>query len=179
MPARRAIPMLPEEAGTHVVTDRHRHCEGSRDDVADGQVLPVQVGRPHPDAARVIDQSGHDDAYRATGCVESRDDLGHGVGEAVPQLRGSGADLVAQHPTVIADQGSLDPGPTNVDADHREGEHTYDFMAGARGVRLAEAGLQFSAEGRRVVLDEIPLSSEKPESAFQDRVTENLAAVAS
>ena len=36
-----------------------------------------------------------------------------------------------------------------------EGEHEYDFMAGARGVRLAEAGLQSSAEGRRIELDEI------------------------
>lgn len=33
-----------------------------------------------------------------------------------------------------------------------DGEHPYDFMAGARGVRLAEAGLQSSAEGRRVEL---------------------------
>ncbi|OFE14293.1 oxidoreductase [Humibacillus sp. DSM 29435] len=36
-----------------------------------------------------------------------------------------------------------------------EGEHPYDFMAGARGVRLAEAGLQSSAEGRRIELEEI------------------------
>jgi predicted dehydrogenase len=33
-----------------------------------------------------------------------------------------------------------------------EGEHPYDFLAGARGVRLAEAGLRSSAEGRRVDL---------------------------
>jgi predicted dehydrogenase len=31
-----------------------------------------------------------------------------------------------------------------------DGDHAYDFLAGARGVRLAEAGLQSSAEGRRV-----------------------------
>jgi predicted dehydrogenase len=36
-----------------------------------------------------------------------------------------------------------------------EGEHPYDFMAGARGVRLAEAGLQSSAEGRRIDLEEL------------------------
>lgn len=36
-----------------------------------------------------------------------------------------------------------------------EGEHPYDFMAGARGVRLAEAGLRSSAEGRRIELEEI------------------------
>lgn len=36
-----------------------------------------------------------------------------------------------------------------------EGEHPYDFMAGARGVRLAEAGLQSSAEGRRIELGEL------------------------
>jgi predicted dehydrogenase len=36
-----------------------------------------------------------------------------------------------------------------------EGEHPYDFMAGARGVRLAEAGLQSSAEGRRIDLGEL------------------------
>ncbi|MGI8418619.1 MAG: Gfo/Idh/MocA family protein [Nakamurella sp.] len=36
-----------------------------------------------------------------------------------------------------------------------EGDHPYDFMAGARGVRLAEAGLQSSAEGRRIELAEI------------------------
>ncbi len=34
-----------------------------------------------------------------------------------------------------------------------DGEHPYDFLAGARGVRLAEAGLTSSAEGRRVALD--------------------------
>ena len=33
-----------------------------------------------------------------------------------------------------------------------DGEHPYDVLAGARGVRLAQAGLQSSAEGRRVVL---------------------------
>jgi predicted dehydrogenase len=33
-----------------------------------------------------------------------------------------------------------------------EGEHAYDFLAGARGVRLAEAGLQSSAQGRRIEL---------------------------
>jgi predicted dehydrogenase len=38
-----------------------------------------------------------------------------------------------------------------------DGEHTYDFLAGARGVRLAEAGLQSSAEGRRIDLSEISL----------------------
>lgn len=36
-----------------------------------------------------------------------------------------------------------------------EGDHPYDFMAGARGVRLAEAGLQSSAEGTRIELGEI------------------------
>ncbi|WP_020393123.1 Gfo/Idh/MocA family protein [Kribbella catacumbae] len=36
-----------------------------------------------------------------------------------------------------------------------EGEHPYDFLAGARGVRLAEAGLQSSAEGRRIELGEL------------------------
>lgn len=36
-----------------------------------------------------------------------------------------------------------------------EGEHPYDFMAGARGVRLAEAGLQSSGEGRRIALSEL------------------------
>ena len=46
-----------------------------------------------------------------------------------------------------------------------EGEHTYDFMAGARGVRLAEAGLQSSAEGRRVALSEIPLDAETAAAA--------------
>lgn len=33
-----------------------------------------------------------------------------------------------------------------------EGNHPYDFMAGARGVALAEAGLKSSAEGRRIEL---------------------------
>jgi predicted dehydrogenase len=35
--------------------------------------------------------------------------------------------------------------------------HPYDFLAGARGIQLAEAGLQSSAEGRRVKLEEIVL----------------------
>ncbi|MEW1958473.1 Gfo/Idh/MocA family oxidoreductase [Kineococcus sp. NPDC059986] len=35
--------------------------------------------------------------------------------------------------------------------------HPYDFLSGARGVRLAEAGLKSSAEGRRVELEEIVL----------------------
>jgi predicted dehydrogenase len=33
-----------------------------------------------------------------------------------------------------------------------DGPHPYDFRAGARGVRLAEAGLESSATGRRVSL---------------------------
>ncbi|MFC7343553.1 Gfo/Idh/MocA family protein [Saccharopolyspora griseoalba] len=36
-----------------------------------------------------------------------------------------------------------------------EGEHPYDFLAGARGVRLAEAGLESSREGKRVELGEV------------------------
>jgi predicted dehydrogenase len=36
-----------------------------------------------------------------------------------------------------------------------DAEHPYDFLAGARGVALAEAGLRSSAEGRRVPLPEI------------------------
>jgi predicted dehydrogenase len=36
-----------------------------------------------------------------------------------------------------------------------DAEHPYDFLAGARGVALAEAGLRSSAEGRRVQLAEI------------------------
>jgi predicted dehydrogenase len=35
--------------------------------------------------------------------------------------------------------------------------HPYDFLAGARGVQLAEAGLRSSAEGRRVELEQISL----------------------
>jgi predicted dehydrogenase len=40
-----------------------------------------------------------------------------------------------------------------------EGEHPYDFMAGARGVRLAEAALQSHAEGRRVELGDLRLGA--------------------
>ncbi|HEY3872515.1 MAG TPA: Gfo/Idh/MocA family oxidoreductase [Actinocrinis sp.] len=36
-----------------------------------------------------------------------------------------------------------------------DGDHPYDFLAGARGVRLAEAGLRSSAEGRRIPLEAI------------------------
>jgi predicted dehydrogenase len=36
-----------------------------------------------------------------------------------------------------------------------DGPHPYDFLAGARGVRLAEAGLQSSATGGRVELKEL------------------------
>jgi len=35
--------------------------------------------------------------------------------------------------------------------------YAYDFLAGARGVQLAEAGLRSSAEGRRITLDEVRL----------------------
>jgi predicted dehydrogenase len=35
--------------------------------------------------------------------------------------------------------------------------HPYDFLAGARGLRLAEAGLRSSAQGRRIDLEEIAL----------------------
>jgi len=35
--------------------------------------------------------------------------------------------------------------------------HPYDFASGARGVRLAEAGLASSAQGRRIELAELPL----------------------
>ncbi len=38
-----------------------------------------------------------------------------------------------------------------------DGDHPYDFLAGARGVRLAEAGLTSSREGRRVDLGEVEL----------------------
>ena len=36
--------------------------------------------------------------------------------------------------------------------------YPFDLLAGARGVQLAEAGLRSSREGRKVVLDELPLS---------------------
>jgi predicted dehydrogenase len=38
-----------------------------------------------------------------------------------------------------------------------DGDHPYDFLAGARGAQLAEAGLRSSAEGRRIELDRIDL----------------------
>jgi predicted dehydrogenase len=38
-----------------------------------------------------------------------------------------------------------------------DGAHPYDFLAGVRGVRLAEAGLTSSREGRRVELGEVAL----------------------
>jgi len=38
-----------------------------------------------------------------------------------------------------------------------DGAHPYDFLAGARGVRLAEAALESSAKGVRVELEELPL----------------------
>ncbi|MDR7303749.1 Gfo/Idh/MocA family protein [Haloactinomyces albus] len=38
-----------------------------------------------------------------------------------------------------------------------DGDHAYDFLAGARGIRLAEAGLTSSREGRRVDLGEVEL----------------------
>jgi predicted dehydrogenase len=34
-----------------------------------------------------------------------------------------------------------------------DGPHPYDFRSGARGVRLAEAGLESSATGRRIAID--------------------------
>lgn len=36
-----------------------------------------------------------------------------------------------------------------------DGEHPYDFLSGARGIALAEAGLRSSAEGRRIDLPEL------------------------
>ena len=38
-----------------------------------------------------------------------------------------------------------------------DGNHPFDFLAGVRGVRLAEAGLRSSAEGRRVALEPVEL----------------------
>ena len=38
-----------------------------------------------------------------------------------------------------------------------DGDHPYDFLAGARGAQLAEAGLRSSAEGRRIELERIEL----------------------
>ncbi|MGW0891481.1 Gfo/Idh/MocA family protein [Saccharopolyspora sp. NPDC002578] len=38
---------------------------------------------------------------------------------------------------------------------HNDGDHPYDFLAGVRGLRLAEAGLTSSREGRRVELGEV------------------------
>jgi predicted dehydrogenase len=46
-----------------------------------------------------------------------------------------------------------------------EGEHPYDFLAGARGVRLAEAGLRSSAEGHKIALAEITLEEPAAEGA--------------
>ena len=46
--------------------------------------------------------------------------------------------------------------------------HEYDFLAGARGVLLAEAGLESSRTGRRIdlaPLDESALVSAEPEEA--------------
>jgi predicted dehydrogenase len=37
-----------------------------------------------------------------------------------------------------------------------DAEHPFDFLSGARGVRLAEAGLASSAEGRRIEIGELP-----------------------
>ncbi|MGJ6981597.1 Gfo/Idh/MocA family protein [Aestuariimicrobium soli] len=45
-----------------------------------------------------------------------------------------------------------------------EGEHPYDFLAGARGVRLAEAALQSHAAGRRIELGDLSLQ-DAPQSA--------------
>ena len=38
-----------------------------------------------------------------------------------------------------------------------DGDHPFDFLAGVRGLRLAEAGLTSSQEGRRVELEEVAL----------------------
>ena len=35
--------------------------------------------------------------------------------------------------------------------------YPYDFLAGARGVQLAEAGLKSSAQGRRIAVGEVRL----------------------
>jgi predicted dehydrogenase len=40
-----------------------------------------------------------------------------------------------------------------------DGPHDYDFLAGARGVRLAEAGLSSSRTGARVELPELSVPS--------------------
>lgn len=40
-----------------------------------------------------------------------------------------------------------------------DGQHPYDFLAGARGVRLAQAGLQSSAEGRKITLDDLDVGA--------------------
>ena len=46
-----------------------------------------------------------------------------------------------------------------------DGDHPYDFQAGARGVRLAEAGLQSSAEGRRIALDDLAVNDTRLQTA--------------
>jgi hypothetical protein len=38
--------------------------------------------------------------------------------------------------------------------------HGYDFLAGARGVQLAEEGLRSSREGRRVALADVVLPAD-------------------
>jgi predicted dehydrogenase len=40
---------------------------------------------------------------------------------------------------------------------YQDTPYPYDFLAGARGVQLAEAGLRSSDEGRRIVLDQVRL----------------------
>ena len=47
--------------------------------------------------------------------------------------------------------------------------HHYDFLAGARGVQLAEEGLRSSREGRRIALPEVTLRATEPAFAGSTR----------
>ena len=55
------------------------------------------------------------------------------------------------------------------------GEHPYDFLSGARGVRLAQAGLASSAEGRRIELSELTVDDADGDGAADAAVGGNAA----
>ncbi|WP_129663992.1 Gfo/Idh/MocA family protein [Phytoactinopolyspora endophytica] len=96
-----------------------------------------------------------------------------GLHNCVAQHRGAtprpvwNPDLVETEP--FRDQWQDVPANTDVDNGFKaqweefirhvveDGPHPYDFLAGARGVRLAEAGLESSAEGKRIALPELTL----------------------
>ena len=80
-----------------------------------------------------------------------RVDADAGVEPRPPHRRGLPWPVAARSPTTSSSAtASVRSGRSSCSTCTTDGQHPYDFAAGVRGLRLVDAGLQSSAEGRRI-----------------------------